>query len=49
MKVIEYASKNLKLGGWVKTGVSNILKTAKNLQKEYEFFKCSFEKMRYGQ
>ena len=57
MKVIEYASKKPKLGCRVilvhfntgKTSVSNILKKAKTLQKEYEFFKGSCKKMRHGQ
>ena len=52
MKVIEHVSKNPELGCRViathfntgKTIVSNIVKNAKTLQKEYEFFKGSCEK-----
>ena len=56
MKVIDYANKILKMecrviaeyfsGG--KTCVSNILRNAKTLQREYEFFKGNRKKLRHG-
>ena len=57
MKVIDYANKNFKMGCRViaehfsigKTCVSNILRNAKALQREYEFFKGNCKKLRHGQ
>ena len=57
MKVIDYANKNPKMGCRVipehfsiwKTCVSDILRNAKTLQREYEFFKGNFKKLRHGQ
>ena len=57
MKVIAYANKNPKMGCRViaehfsigKTCVSNILRNAKALQREYEYFKGNCEKLRHGQ
>lgn len=57
MKVIAYANNNPKMGCRViaehfkigKTCVSNILRNAKTLQKEYEFFKGNCKKLRHGQ
>ena len=55
-KVIDYANKNPKMGCRViaehfsigKTCVSNILRNAKTLQREYEFFKGNRKKLRHG-
>lgn len=55
MKFIDYASKNPKLECRVitanfnirKTSASNILKNAKTLQKEYQFFKGICKQMRH--
>ena len=57
MKVIEYANKNPTKGcrfigehfSIGKTCVANILKNAKTLEKEYEFFKGNCKKLKHGQ
>ena len=57
MKVIDYPNKNPKMGCRViaehfsigKTCVSNILRNAKTLQREYEFSKEIVKKLRHGQ
>ena len=57
IKAINYANKNPKMGCRVivehfsirKTCVWNILRNAKNLQREYEFYKGNCKNARYGQ
>ena len=57
MKIIDYANKNPKMGCRViaehfsvgKTCVSDILRNAKTLRGEYEFFKGNGKKLRHGQ
>ena len=50
IKIIEYTNKNLKMGcrviGNTSIRVSNILRNAKNLLKEYEFFKRHCKKFK---
>ena len=57
MKANDYANKNPKMGCRViaehssigKTCVSNMLRNAKTLQREYEFFKRNCKKVRHVQ
>ena len=57
MKVIDYANKNPKMECRViaehfsigKTCVSDILRNAETLQREYKFFKGNCKKLRHGQ
>ena len=57
MKVIDYGNKNPKMESRViaehfsigKICISNILRNAKTLQREYKFFKGNCKKVRHGQ
>ena len=57
MKIIEYANKNPTKGcrfigehfSIGKTCIANILKNAETLEKEYEFFKGNYKKLKHGQ
>ena len=54
--ILYYANEHPKMGCWKiaepfsvgKTAVSNILKDAKNLRQDFEFFKGTYKKRRHG-